>query len=510
MKARRLFSTILVACFLMQLASCGSTPSVSDTTPANNTPTDSAPPIESTVIPEDTTAEAPEYVKPSVSYNGDTITFATYDYVGAWRILSYNNLIKEETGDILNDSIVARNRDVESDLNVTLAMYQLGEGDRSSLDKIREMIIAGDDTVDFAMVMSAGLAPLMTLPGMLYDLNAVSDLNLSASWWNQSANNEYTIYGKQYAAVGDICFFNYGAPIVTYFSKQLIEDNTLDNPYQLVYDGTWTFDKMAEIATKVARDLNGDGKMDKDDLFGLAVEESTLGYSLIASGVRYSEHAKDGDIRITVNTERTADICKKLIAFFHDEDVTLLPSVFRKKFNYYPNNNFSDYYMPKLMQNELLFFENQLHVALSLREMENDFGILPLPKYDEGQKDYISVSNTWFSDHLIVPGINTKLDRTADVIESMSYYSQQYIRPAFIDSSIKYKSLRDKDSANMIELVYNTLVFDCAYLFDWGKVTSTFSTMSKENNPNFASEYAKIETVIAAELEKTLQEIKNN
>jgi len=233
-----------------------------------------------------------------------------------------------------------------------------------------------------------------------------------------------------------------------------------------------------------------------------------LGYSLITSGVRFSEHTKEGEIKITVNTERTVDICEKLIPFFHDDDVTLLPAVFRKKFNFYPKNNYSDYYMPKLMENTLLFFQNQLHVALSLREMENDFGILPLPKFDEGQKDYISVSNTWFSDHLIVPGNNTKLDRTADVIECMSYYSQQHIRPAFIDSAIKYKSLRDEDSAKMIEMTFDTLVFDSAFLFDWGKITSTFTTMAKENNANFASTYAKFETVIASELETTLKEMK--
>ena len=33
----------------------------------------------------------------------------------------------------------------------------------------------------------------------------------------------------------------------------------LENPYDLVYDGKWTWTKLAEMAETVASDLNGDG-----------------------------------------------------------------------------------------------------------------------------------------------------------------------------------------------------------------------------------------------------------
>ena len=45
-----------------------------------------------------------------------------------------------------------------------------------------------------------------------------------------------------------------------FFNKDLIAENQLDDPYQLVKDGTWTLDRMYEMARAVAVD-NGDGEM---------------------------------------------------------------------------------------------------------------------------------------------------------------------------------------------------------------------------------------------------------
>lgn len=35
-----------------------------------------------------------------------------------------------------------------------------------------------------------------------------------------------------------------------FFNKDLIAENQLDDPYQLVKDGTWTLDRMYEMAVR--------------------------------------------------------------------------------------------------------------------------------------------------------------------------------------------------------------------------------------------------------------------
>ncbi len=44
--------------------------------------------------------------------------------------------------------------------------------------------------------MAAGLYSLFSVEGMLIDLNTVPTLDLTNPWWNQNANEEYTLYGK--------------------------------------------------------------------------------------------------------------------------------------------------------------------------------------------------------------------------------------------------------------------------------------------------------------------------
>ena len=169
---------------------------------------------------------------------------------------------------------------------------------------------------------------------------------------------------------------------------------------------------------------------------------------------------------------------------------------------------FSELFMPKLMENELLFYSNQLLVTLNLRAMESDFGIVPMPKYDEAQKEYYSIANTWFSDHIVVPATNSDLVLVGHLLDAMGYYGQQYITSAFIDESIINKGIRDEDSLNMINLIHDTQIFDVGLLFEWGGLSSILTNLVRGNSTDFASEWAGISTKVETELEATAKMLK--
>ena len=67
-----------------------------------------------------------------------------------------------------------------------------------------------------------------------------------------------------------------------------------------------------------------------------------------------------------------------------------------------------------LMENRLLMFSNQLLVALDLREMDSDFGLLPFPKLEESQADYYCPVSYWWATFAIVPKVNSRFDLTGD------------------------------------------------------------------------------------------------
>ena len=495
---KRTISIILIAAMLAAMTACG------DTTPSGTNDTTSQSSGDTTAS-ESTTGE---YVKPDVDYTGKTFTVASFK-LGFSNAISKYTMIShdEESGDALNDAIIEMTRKVEDELGVKLELYELTNDDRYSIDKLNRMITAGDDEVQAAFPLTCALTQLLANPTMLTDLNSVSTLDLTHSWWDSKSIEEYNIGGKQYSATGDICFFMKCAPVVNFFNKQIVEDKKLDNPYQLVYDGKWTIDSMMEMSRAAAADLNGNQQIDpEEDSFGMMCETPSLRYFLIGSGVDYSKRGKDDSIEITFYSEKAASVVEKLIPFFREKSVTLYAEDY---FSKYPEV-FTDLFNPTFMSNRALFYSNQLLNALDYRAMDADFGVLPLPKADETQENYCSTTNTWWRDNLVVPSTNRNLEMTGHILDAMGYYSQQIVTPAFIDTTIRGKSIRDEDSGKMIELIYDTQVYDIALLFDWGKVGTFVGTMLKNSNTNLASEYAAIKDNITAAMEKTMDVILDN
>ena len=484
----------MLALSMLFAASCGGQAGSSETTSGSES-SDAA-----------TVVEKAEYEKPDVDYGGKTVTYIAHQWSSNWVINSYKLDSDEENGDQINDAIVKRNRAVEEALKIKLEVLALTEGsDRWDSTNLQKHILAADDAFSFAMVMGGVLPPVITTEGMLADLRTIPTLDLSHSWWDQSANDEYTIYGKQQAAVGDINFFNNGAPIVVYFSRELVKDNKMEEPYELVKSGKWTVEKMLKMSSDAARDLNGNGTIDTEDQFGLAAESASLAYILECAGDRLTGRDSKGNIIPTVNNEKTAKLCELVINATKDPRTVILDGRVKSVLNMSYSSNFTEFFVPKMMANELLFFTNQLHVALNLREMQTDFGILPMPKYDENQDEYYSFGNAAFADCLIVPGNCSDIEMTGNVIEAMGYYSQQFITPAFINTTVMNKAIRDEDSAEIVQMVLKNCVYDIGFMFDWGEIRSIFHSLIDNSDTNFASKYASVENNIKAEMEKTME-----
>ncbi len=491
MKNKNAFaSSVLVLCML--LTACGSAGTTEETT---------ASPVQTN---ENSAPEATsEYTAPDVDYDGKTFTIASYNmYDAPYKITDYIMSISEENGDFINDAIVSRNRHVEETLGIKLAQFDINYSERKDISRLTKSIVAGDDEFQVIMPMTCALPSLLGTEGMLIDLKTVDTLDLSHSWWDDHANAEYCINGKQYIAVGDICFYGKGAPIVYYFNKQLISDFKMPSPYQLVYDGKWTFDKMNELAVTAAGDLNGDSKIDLSDRFGFMGENSSLTYSLLGAGVRYSTHDAAGNVTITLNTDRTVDMVDKFTTLLNNTDTSICLEAYLNQFN----NSVFDLMIPTFLDNRALFFTNQMLVALDLRNMNADFGILPLPKYDEAQETYCGTSNTYYLDNVVIPPTNPDLEMTGYVLEAMGRYSQQEVTPAFIDTTVISKSIRDEDSAEMIRMIYDNQVYDIAIPFDWGGIVNTVNyTLAPVAGANFSSTYASIETAVQTALKTTME-----
>ncbi len=496
---KKLLTLALLSALLLSTAACvaDATDTTTDTTAGDAVDTTTA-----------VTTEPPEYIAPEgVDYGGATFTVAANNnWDSGWVLASYCEIVaEEENGEPINDAIYQRNRIVEEELNVKLDVFNIPK--MSSTSEIMTAVMSGDDMFQAASPNGSSMSTFLAGQDICVNLLDIDTLDLDASWWNAQATEEFRIFDKQYAITGDFNFYSNGAPICNFFSKKLVEDLKLDDPYQIVRDGDWTLDVFFEFAEAAARDVNGDGVMTaEDDTWGILAEGNTMPQVIRSCNQRLSKRDADGNIEIVVNTEKTSDILEKFVPFIRNKNVNMYATDYVSNYT----SVFNDLFLPRFIDNGAMFYCNQILVALNLRNMEADFGILPMPKYDEAQSDYVATLNTAWATFVFVPLTCGDLDMTGNVLNSLGYYSQQYITPAFIDQTVMSKTIRDEDTAEMIVMLFDNQSYDIATYFNWGNVNSNFATMLGNSNSNFASEYAKIEPNIISAMQTTMDHLKGN
>jgi ABC-type glycerol-3-phosphate transport system substrate-binding protein len=90
---------------------------------------------------------------------------------------------------------------------------------------------------------------------------------------------------KLFLVQGDLLIIDNDAMEAMIFNKALLRDHGLENPYEIVKKGEWTFEKLIEMSKDIAKDLNGDGTMYiKDDLFGCIVQADTSNSFFVSGG----------------------------------------------------------------------------------------------------------------------------------------------------------------------------------------------------------------------------------
>ena len=123
------------------------------------------------------------------------------------------------------------------------------------------------------------------------------------------------------------------------------------------------------------------------------------------------------------------------------------------------------------------------------RDMESDFGILPYPKFSETQDDYYSTIFPYISQFICVPVVQNDISRIATVTEALGYYGEQIVKPAYYDVSLKGQAARDAESLDMLDIIFENLVYDIGYYYQVGPYNKQLIYMLRESDSNFASRY---------------------
>lgn len=499
MKLNRILACFLIPALLAPiLLSCGESGENADPSspsPAQGSAEPSSQNAEAEEEPEEDPNAALYADLPTGNYEGKTFTILAprhteYDFFG------------EVDGDIISEAVYKRNSAVETSLNLSLTpVFEAGLWDDRDgyCGKVKNSVMAADDAYQLVSGYGAYITSVAA-DGVFANWNHVGGVNFEKPWWNSDIVYEMNVADHLFYITGDMTMTSVEYLFSIFFNKLLMEDTGLESPYSLVREGRWTLDALKNYSATISIDVNGDGKMTVDDMYGYSTDATNMVSGYMAA-FDADVTVKDPDSGLPVLAISEESFIDKFLSIqsFLCED----PSVFLStdEGSYVGDDRES---AKIFSEARALFLADILGNSAAMRDVDFDFGIIPYPKYDEAQTDYHTTA--WDAYNLFCIPRTAELEFVGVVSENMAARSFEEVLPAFYDKALLSKYARDEDSAEMISLIrsgatYNFGVVNSPHIGSPGHI---WRDLVGSKSSNIASKTGKNEKAMVKSLEKFL------
>ena len=365
-------------------------------------------------------------------------------------------------GDAVNLAVYSRNKSVETRLNCELNFMEEEDGyyNRGSF-VTRVNALAGSDTIDLIGVYSLTASNLM-IEGLSEDMMKSKNLNFDAPWWSDLMVESSRIYDKLYYATGDISHAFYGESIVLHLNKNLASTLQVDDfiktnygyntIYDLVRSGNWTIDKLIEVADYVGVDRGEVGVKDEPDTYGF------IGYAAYAvdgiywaSGLKCLENGEDGSVIISsdMGSQKAIALEEKWEAFFKSPTAICNGSVGAASVD--------NVYGRAWKNGTGLFFCQPLSETLTAQDFA--VGVIPMPKYDEAQKNYITTTGFGPTLWSVARASTNEFEDVCAVLECLASQGHRQVIPLYVETMLSNRQ-DTKDDYDMVQLVFASVMID--------------------------------------------------
>jgi len=463
-------------------------------------------------LPEDTTSTA-ELQSESEGLNSrEKIDdeLGSYNFDGyKFRIATCNNMtdhyfMEESSGDVVDDAIYTRNRTVEERFNCKITVVN-DTGHRET-GIIINTVTANEDAIDLVCWHVVVLGQIVP-NGYFLNWYDIPKVNFEKPWWSDSNINDLTYNGVCITAIGDFILSAIGKTYCVFYNKKLGADYGIPDLYKIVNDGSWTIDYLISLSKDIYVDQNHNSQVDNDDLYGLTSDcmSNVCAYLWAFDNPIYRKN-NEGKLEFSLNLDKTASIVQKILEGFTtyegirmDRNYTNVDGAFRHM------------YGRDMFARGLSVFANaNIGDALGyFRDLEDDYAILPYPKWDENQSKYYTMVD---GSHQVmaVPITVSNTELIGFITEALCAESYKKVVPAYYDVALKFKGTRDEESIAMLDMIVNSRVFDFGYVYDaWSGAAFIIQNLVDQNNPNVASYWAKYEKSIMKHYESVIEYFEN-
>ena len=456
--------------------------------------------------PSDTTGQKDEeqLQSPDRDDLGD-VDLGGRDIVVITRVEAVNQdevYTEELNSEPVNDAVYNRELSLEERLKCNLEVVQLLPGDtaaQEAVDEVSNMVIAGG--TDYNIVANCSYTSMtLALQGRMTDLCTTQYIDFDKSYWSQGFNEALSYKNSQFFITGPMSLSYYRYMFVTMFNKKMMEDIDFDATlYQVVDNGEWTVDYMQTVAERFYQDLNGSGSRDAEDLYGFCARigptSSMMDGYWEGSDICILKKDEDNVYTYEIDKERLSNSLDAVLGLINCSGTFTATS----------NAGDGDV-LTKFAQDEVAMINFRL-IAVedpTIRNMVNDYGILPIPKLTKSQ-DY----QTHVQVEVILYGVpSTCYDQIDDLgIFLEAYASESYhtVKPAYYEIALTSKYARDPQSVEMLDRIVNCVDIDpinlycVSFNFGSGHIrsmhesgTNTVTSMVRKNENNVKKTIKKI------------------
>ena len=371
-----------------------------------------------------------------------------------------NSFEAERDGDVINNAVYDRNANLESRLKCYVKVTEkvTGGTDDTMYDELTKLA----DTPTYNLVTCATYKIVRpAVEGFLVDLASQEFIDLDKDYYDDGYNEALNAGGRQYLVSGKLSISWYRYQIVTLFNRNMFKKAQLepDDYYQIVIDQQWTTSKMMETAQEMYADTGTAAGVDKDDQFG---------YYLFTGGNSSQTDGFMGAWNLRL-VEKTPD------GYYVKDDAYQPTPWVEAMNNFLDSASYGAYLSSDLGNVEVVKkFTDQAAGMITFRlyTVESDemvtlsrdgfgYGILPLPKANEEQEDYVS----YVQDQVLSFGIPRTMageDRVLSTQFLEAFASEAYntTMPAYYERALTKKYVVDGPSKKMIEIIDSNIVVD--------------------------------------------------
>lgn len=407
----------------------------------------------------------------------------------------------------LNDASYARNKLMEERLGIKLN-FILQPGVPTAVgiyeafsEKLSNAVNAG--TGDFDAIAGFSLGPASwAINGYIINLKDVKYLDFEKPWWSYSVL-ENAFYDSIYYASTNCSGSVLDQLTVTFYNRQMLADNGINDVEDLVFEGKWTIDKIFEYSKDLGVDSNEDGVEDLNDTYGLVFQHTVYTDSFFyGSGMNLTRNNPNTGLpEFTLldsgEMERAVNLINKMVSAIATKDVLMTKT-----------NADSIEVLNVLSENRSAFFVGMLSGTSSISDPKI-WGVVPTPKLNEEQENYITTPNNDF-DMWCIPLDAIDPDMSGAIMEAYASGCYRTVAPAYYDVNLSYRYSNDENGVKIFSMIRQNVKLDFGRLnsFAIGTIDEIIRDAYRNERNTFPQSWATKQRTYKKNLNKIIEQYK--